>query len=39
MLATKAGEPERFYELLASITAEHARKRNLIALINDKRWS
>jgi uncharacterized Zn finger protein len=37
-LATKAGESERFSELLASVTAEHARKRNLMALIDSKRW-
>lgn len=39
MLATKAGEPHRFSELLASVTAEHVRKRNLIALIQKKRWT
>ncbi len=39
MLANKAGEPQRFSELLAGITAEHARKRNLIALIDKKCWS
>jgi uncharacterized Zn finger protein len=38
-LADKAGEPQRFTDLLATITAEHARKRNLIALIDKKRWS
>jgi uncharacterized Zn finger protein len=38
-LATKAGEPERFTELLAAVTTEHARKRNLIALIDKKRWT
>ena len=37
-LATQAGELERFSELLACITAEHARKRNLMALIDSKRW-
>lgn len=37
-LATKAGEPERFTDLLAAVTSEHARKRNLIALIDKKRW-
>ncbi len=37
-LATKAGEPERFTDLLAAVTTEHARKRNLIALIDKKRW-
>jgi uncharacterized Zn finger protein len=35
-LAASAGEPERFSELLGSITAEHARKRNLMALIDDR---
>ncbi len=37
-LATEAGEPERFAELLAAVATEHARKRNLIALIDKKRW-
>ncbi|MDP9416691.1 MAG: hypothetical protein M3P48_02405 [Actinomycetota bacterium] len=37
-LATKAGEPERFTDLLVAVTSEHARKRNLIALIDKKRW-
>ncbi|MBA3652862.1 MAG: hypothetical protein H0W70_01560 [Actinobacteria bacterium] len=35
-LAAKAGEPQRFTELLAAVTAEHARKRNLMALITKK---
>ena len=39
MLADKAGEPQRFSELLAGITAAHARERNLIALINGMRWT
>jgi uncharacterized Zn finger protein len=38
-LATKAGEPERFTTLLATITAEHARKRNLMARIDKKHWT
>lgn len=38
-LATKAGEPKHFTELLAAVTAEHARKRNLMALIDKKRWT
>lgn len=38
-LADKAGQPERFAQLLASVTAEHARKRNLMALIDKKRWT
>lgn len=37
-LATKAGEPQRFTDLLAAVTAEHARKRNLMALVDKKRW-
>jgi hypothetical protein len=39
MLADKAGELQRFSELLAGLTTEHARKRNLIALIDKKRWT
>lgn len=38
-LTAKAGEPQRFANLLASITAEHGRKRNLMALIDKKRWT
>lgn len=38
-LASKAGEPQRFTDLLASVSAEHARKRNLMALIDKKRWT
>lgn len=38
-LATKAGEPERFGDLLAAVIADHARKRNLMAMIAKKRWS
>lgn len=38
-LATKAGEPELFGRLLASVTADHARKRNLMAMIAKKGWS
>ena len=38
-LADKAGEPGRFTELLVAVTAEHARKRNLMALIDKKRWT
>jgi uncharacterized Zn finger protein len=38
-LTAKAGEPQRFTELLAAVTAEHGRKRNLMALIEKKRWS
>lgn len=38
-LATKAGEPERFGDLLATVTTDHARKRNLMAMIAKKRWS
>ena len=38
-LADKAGQPEYFTKLLASVTTEHARKRNLLALIDNKRWT
>lgn len=38
-LANNAGEPERFTTLLAAVTAEHARKRNLMTLIDKKRWT
>lgn len=38
-LATSADEPARFTELLATVTATHARKRNLMALIDKKRWT
>lgn len=38
-LAAKAGAPERFTDLLATVTAEHGRKRNLMALIDEKRWA
>lgn len=38
-LANKAGEPERFTGLLTAVTAEHARKRNLMALIDKKGWT
>jgi uncharacterized Zn finger protein len=38
-LATKGGEPQRFTALLAAVTAEHGRKRNLMALIDKKRWT
>ncbi len=38
-LATKAGQPQRFTELLAAVRVEHARKRNLMALIDKKRWT
>lgn len=38
-LATRAGEPQRFTELLAAVKAKHPRKRNLMALIDKKRWS
>lgn len=38
-LTDKAGEPQRFSELLAAVTAEHARKRNLMALIGKKQWT
>jgi len=37
-LAAKAGEPQRFTDLLAAVTAEHGRKRNLMALVDKKRW-
>ena len=37
-LATKAGEPERFGDLLATIRIDHARKRNLMAMIAKKGW-
>jgi uncharacterized Zn finger protein len=38
-LTAKAGEPQRFTNLLAAITAEHGRKRNLMALIEKKGWT
>jgi uncharacterized Zn finger protein len=38
-LASKAGEPQRFTNLLAAVTTEHSRKRNLMALIDKKRWT
>lgn len=38
-LASTAGEPERFTDLLALVTTEHARKRNLIAFIDKMGWS
>lgn len=38
-LSTTGDEPERFTNLLAAVTAEHARKRNLIALIAKKHWT
>ncbi len=34
-LATKAGKAQRFTELLAAVTAEHARKRNVTALVDN----
>jgi uncharacterized Zn finger protein len=37
-LATNADEPQRFTDLLTTITTEHARKRNLMALIDKKGW-
>jgi hypothetical protein len=39
MLATNAGEPERFTDLLAAVRIEHGRKRNLMTLIDKKRWT
>lgn len=38
VLAAAADEPQRFTDLLTSVTTEHARKRNLVALIDKKRW-
>lgn len=38
-LTAKAGEPQRFTDFLASIKDEHGRKRNLMALIDKKRWT
>jgi hypothetical protein len=38
-LAMKAGEPELFGRLLVTVTADHARKRNLMTLIAKKGWS
>lgn len=38
-LATTAGEPQHFTELLARVSAKHGRKRNLMALIDKKRWT
>ncbi|HEY3924177.1 MAG TPA: SWIM zinc finger family protein [Acidothermaceae bacterium] len=38
-LATNAGEPQRFRELLAAVSAEHGRKRNLMALIDERGWT
>ncbi|MGH9040433.1 MAG: SWIM zinc finger family protein [Acidimicrobiia bacterium] len=38
-LTAKAGEPQRFRDLLAALTAEHGRKRNLMALIEKKGWT
>jgi uncharacterized Zn finger protein len=38
-LASKAAEPQRFSDLLAAVTAEHGRKRNLIARIDKKHWT
>lgn len=35
-LATNAGEPQRFADLLATVRSEHARKRNLMTLIDKK---
>ena len=37
-LATNADEPQRFADLLAAVVTEHARKRNLMALIDKKGW-
>lgn len=39
MLATKAGEPQRFTDLLAAVRTEHGRKRNLVALLDKQGWS
>ena len=38
-LTAKAGEPQRFDDLLAALTAEHGRKRNLMTLIEKKGWT
>ncbi len=38
-LADKAGQPEYLTRVLASVTAQHARERNLMALIDKKRWT
>ena len=37
-LATNADEPQRFTDLLTTIITDHARKRNLMALIDKKGW-
>lgn len=38
-LATKGDQPQLFSQLLATVMTEHGRKRNLMALIDKKRWS
>ena len=38
-LATKGDQPQLFSRLLATVIAEHGRKRNLMALIDKKRWT
>jgi uncharacterized Zn finger protein len=37
-LATSAGEPERFDQLLTEIRVKHKPKRNLMALLDKKHW-
>ena len=37
-LATNADVPQRFTDLLTTVTTDHARKRNLMALIDKKGW-
>lgn len=37
-LATEAGEPERFEDLLDEVRTTHKPKRNLMALLRDKGW-
>lgn len=38
-LATKGDQPQLFSRLLTTVVAEHGRKRNLMALIDKKRWT
>jgi len=38
-LAAKTGESQRFADALAAVVAEHHRKSNLMALIDQKGWS
>ena len=38
-LATKGDQPQLFSRLLATVVAEHGRKRNLMAFIDKNRWA